>query len=79
MRRKKLLAALAVLAVVLAAGAFVLWPPPERVTWENFERISVGMSRADVVAILDGPPGDYTTGPDANWGSYVHPDKSWGT
>jgi hypothetical protein len=62
MRRRKLLVALAGLAVVVAAGAVVLWPRVPRVTLENGNRILRGMSRAEVIAIL-GPPGDYTTGP----------------
>jgi hypothetical protein len=52
---------LAGLALV-AFAAFVLWPHPDRITWENFGRIHVGMDRAEVEAILD-PPGDYRTGP----------------
>jgi hypothetical protein len=59
MRRRKLLVALAVLAAVVAAGV-VVWPRPLRATRENYDRIQVGMSRAEVEAIL-GPPGDYRT------------------
>jgi hypothetical protein len=65
MRRRRLLAALVGLAVVVTAGMFVLWPrlePPSRITRENSDRIQVGMSRAEVEAIL-GPPGDYRNGP----------------
>jgi hypothetical protein len=61
MRKRKLLVVLAALAVVVAAGAVVLWPRPERVTKENYDRIRAGMTRAEVEAIL-GPPGDYRTG-----------------
>jgi hypothetical protein len=42
MRRRKLLVAmvgLAGLAVVVAAGAVVFWPRPNRITQENFDRI----------------------------------------
>jgi SmpA / OmlA family len=61
MRRRILLAALAVLVV---AGAFELWASwrPNPITQENYARIQEGMSRAEVEAIL-GPPADYTTGP----------------
>jgi hypothetical protein len=53
---------LAGLAVVVAAGAVVLWPRlPSRITRENFDRLKKGMSRAEVEAIL-GPPGDCRTG-----------------
>jgi hypothetical protein len=63
MRRRKLLLVLAGLAVVLcAAVAFVLWPRPDRVTRENFDRIHDRMSRSEVESIL-GSPGDYSTGP----------------
>jgi hypothetical protein len=62
MRRRKLLVALAGLAVMVAAGAVVGWPRANRVTWENYDRIREGMTRAEVEAIL-GPPGDYRTGP----------------
>jgi hypothetical protein len=61
MRRWRLLVAPAGLAVVV-----VLWPQPPsriRITRETFERIREGMSRAEVLAILGGPPGDYRGGP----------------
>jgi hypothetical protein len=61
MRKRKLLAVGGVLALV-AAGAFVAWPPAYRITIKNLERVQEGMSRADVEAIL-GPPGDYRTVP----------------
>jgi hypothetical protein len=65
MRRRKLRWAVAGLAaLLLVAGAFVFWPralPPSRITRENFHRIRVGMSRAEVEAIL-GPPEDYANG-----------------
>jgi hypothetical protein len=60
MRRRTLLVVIAGLAVV-ATGAWLLWPRPERITQENCDRIRIGMSRAEVEAIL-GPPGDYRTG-----------------
>jgi hypothetical protein len=61
MRRRKLLVALVGLAVVATAGVVVLWPRPERVTKENYDRMHVGMTRTEVEAIL-GPPGDYRSG-----------------
>jgi hypothetical protein len=61
MRRRTLLAALAGLAVVVAAGAWLLWPRQDRITPENLDRIELGMTRAEVEAILGGPPGDYRT------------------
>jgi hypothetical protein len=60
MRRPKLIAAVAGLAVVIAVGMFVSWSPPARITEENCSRIREDMILADVVAIL-GPPGDYRT------------------
>jgi hypothetical protein len=69
MRRRKLLVALAGLAVVVAAGAVVLWPASaSRISQANYALIpeSLGrgptMNRAQVEAIL-GPPGDYRTSP----------------
>src|SRR5262245_23034627 len=61
MRRQTLLVVLAGLAVVVAAGAVVLWPRADRITLENYDRIRDGMTRAEVEAIL-GPPGDQRTG-----------------
>jgi hypothetical protein len=63
MRSRTLLFVLAASALLLAAGALILWPRSQtsRVTRENFARIQQGMSRHDVEAIL-GPPGDYRTG-----------------
>jgi hypothetical protein len=62
MRRRTLLVALAGLAVVVAAGTVVLWPREDRLNEANFARITPGMSRAEVEAIL-GPAGDYSSGP----------------
>jgi hypothetical protein len=39
-----------------------LWTRSDRITRQNYDRIELGMSRAEVQAIL-GPAGDYTTGP----------------
>jgi hypothetical protein len=61
MRKRKLLAAVG-LAVLVAVGAFVLWPRQGRFTRENCGRVREGMTRAEVEALL-GPPGDYRTGP----------------
>jgi hypothetical protein len=63
MRMRKprwVLAGLAVL--LLAAGAFVARPRSDRITKENFDRIRVGMNRAETEAVFGGPPGDYTNG-----------------
>jgi hypothetical protein len=52
----------AVILVVLAVLAFVLWPGP----WasaENFARVRPGMTLAEVEAIV-GPPGEFTSQPD---------------
>jgi hypothetical protein len=62
-RRRKLLVVLAGLAVVIcAAVVLALRPQPDRVTRENFDRITECLNRAEVEAIL-GPPGDYRTVP----------------
>jgi len=54
--------ALVGLTVLLAAGAFVLWPQTDRVTSENLDLVTLGMPRSDAYAIL-GPPGNYASGP----------------
>jgi hypothetical protein len=63
MGRRTLLVALAGLAAVVAAGVVAVWPRPTRFTRAHCDRIQVGMSRAEVEAILGGRPGDYRTGP----------------
>ncbi len=63
MRRRWFILGLAVLvAVVMVIGAL---PRPERplVSREQFQKIEDGMTRAEVEAIIGGPPGDYTPGP----------------
>jgi hypothetical protein len=65
MQTRKLFVAMVVLAVLVATGVFVSWPqtdPASRITWQNFERIAFGVTRAEVDNIL-GRPGDFTTGP----------------
>jgi hypothetical protein len=62
MRRRKLLVALVGLAVVVTGAAFALWPSRNRITRENCDRVTAGMTRAEVYAIL-GPPSDNTSGP----------------
>jgi hypothetical protein len=55
------------LLIALLAAALLLAPTPRRasaITRENFDRIQVGMTKADVEAILGGPPGKYTDRPD---------------
>jgi hypothetical protein len=48
-------------------------PEPSRITRENFDRITPGMSRTEVEAIL-GPPGDYRTRL-GEW--YLTYEESW--
>jgi hypothetical protein len=61
MRSRRLRWVLTGLAVMIAVGAVALWPREDRITREKFHRIEIGMSRAEVEAILGGPPGDYRT------------------
>jgi hypothetical protein len=55
MRRKPTILALCFAAVVLVLTAWLLWRP-SAVTKENIHRIQPGMTRAEVEAILGGPP-----------------------
>jgi hypothetical protein len=52
MRRRTLLVVLAGLAVMVAAGLVVLWPRPDRVTRENYDRIIQGMTLAVVQSMM---------------------------
>jgi hypothetical protein len=76
MRRRKLrwLLLLVGLAVVVAVGAFALWPRKDRITRENFDRIQNGMSLAEVEAIL-GPPGDHRTRPTTYEPHFLEPPR----
>ena len=65
MARRKLVALVVGLAALVAVGAFVLSPRTDlasRITWQNFERITFGATRAEVENIL-GRSGDFTTEP----------------
>ncbi len=56
--QKRLGALLAVLAALLTFAVFLYAPRASGVTRENFNRIRIGMTEEEVIAIL-GPPGDY--------------------
>jgi hypothetical protein len=60
--RRLLLACLPAAAVALAVGAWLLWPRTA-ITRENAAKIHKGMTRAEVKAILGGPPRDESSGP----------------
>jgi hypothetical protein len=62
MTKKRLLLALALLAVVGVAVLVVRVLRPVHFTEEMANRIPPGMTEAEVVAILGRPAGDYTTG-----------------
>ena len=49
-----------VIAVVVSVGAYVYEPAGSRITAANFERLSSGMTEADVERILGCLQGDYT-------------------
>jgi hypothetical protein len=70
MRRRRLRWAVG-LAVLLAAGAFVLWPQPitPGLTRGNFNRVHVGMTLSEVISILGPPYGSGTEG-----GNVSNPD-----
>ncbi len=65
MRRRKLLVELAAPTIATVAVALVLRPrldPANQIARANFDRIGVGMAKAEAYSIL-GPPGDYTRQP----------------
>jgi hypothetical protein len=61
-RRRFLFLSLAAAVVALAIGVWLLWPRTA-ITWENYERIQIGMTLAEVEVILGGPARDESTGP----------------
>jgi hypothetical protein len=63
MKRKRLLLAVGGIAALVGVtlGVLALLPARPGVTRENFDRIEIGMTRAEVEAIL-GPPTDFFTG-----------------
>jgi hypothetical protein len=62
-RRRLFLFALPVAVVLLGVATWILWPrPPSAITRENGARIELGMTDAEVEAILGGPARDESTG-----------------
>jgi SmpA / OmlA family len=62
-RRRHLLLTLPVALVLVAAGGWLLWPrPASAITRENAAKINVGMTLAEVEAVLGGPARDEATG-----------------
>jgi hypothetical protein len=57
MSKKRLLTCWGVLGGVAGLGVLVLafWPEPAGVTGRNFQRVTIGMSHAQVIAIFGGP------------------------
>jgi hypothetical protein len=86
MRRKCLFYIL----ITVVLGAVLFWrlalsfmvTEPRKITFsrEDTNRISIGMTRSEVEAILGVPPGDYTTGPcdePPNLGGWPFGRTSW--
>jgi hypothetical protein len=61
--RKWLIGLFALFLVLVAALLGLVGPRSSKVTRAAFDRIEVGMTRAEAEAILGGPPGDYRTRP----------------
>ena len=61
-RRRLLLFGMLAIATVFAVAVWMLWPRPG-ITRANAMRIEVGMTRADVEAVLGGPARDESVGP----------------
>ena len=75
--RRRLLFGLIVVAVVLAVCVWLLWPGPSAISGENFEMIQVGMSLAEVEAIMGQKAnieeaGDWITKAPAKAGEATH-------
>lgn len=63
-RRRALFCLILGLALVISLGlGCVYLSDSRRITRERFESVKVGMSWEQVIAIVGGPPGEYTTGP----------------
>jgi hypothetical protein len=70
MAKRKLLVGLALAAITLVIVG--VWPggnpqPRARLQVENYPRIQIGMSQAEVEALLGGPPGNYGKYADGGW------------
>jgi hypothetical protein len=61
-RSRFLLASLAIIAIGLAVGGWLLWTPTA-ITRENVARIQPGMTREEVHTILGGPPNNEAFAP----------------
>ncbi len=48
-----------------------LWPEPPGVTYANFRRVEVGMTRAEAEAIFSGPPSDTAPNGRSWWGLHM--------
>ena len=57
-RNRLVVLALPVALVLLAAGAWLIWPTPSAISLEHAAEIRAGMTVAQVEAILGGPPRD---------------------
>lgn len=78
MRRKLL--TLTLLAVVMGIGfvGYLWWTAPRhRINWGSATKINKGMTRAEVEAILNVPPGVYCSGPTTGeyWRSWIGPEQ----
>jgi outer membrane protein assembly factor BamE (lipoprotein component of BamABCDE complex) len=63
MTRRRILCGLLLASAVLACGVSVLLIANARkMTRAKFEQVQVGMSRAEVIRTVGGPPGDYSNG-----------------
>jgi hypothetical protein len=63
MTRRRVLCGLLLVSAMLAclAGVFLIASGP-RVSQARFKQVNKGMSRQEVIRIVGGPPGDYSSG-----------------
>src|SRR5581483_10591386 len=53
---------LSVTLALVGVGAWMVWPRPSAITWDNAAKIKAGMTLREVEAILGGRARDDTTG-----------------
>jgi hypothetical protein len=77
MTRRRVLCGLLLASALLVCGAGVWLASRPRVTQARFEQVEKGMTREEVVRIVGGPPGDYTSDGRGSTFPYADGDQVW--